>query len=77
MAAEGSTIAGEYVINAYNLVHTAGASGLLLPWIEELLAEANITLQDLDAIAIGVGPGALDADQPHGFSRRFRQPVSG
>jgi tRNA threonylcarbamoyladenosine biosynthesis protein TsaB len=38
---------------------SAGASQLLLPWIEELLLEANTLLKDLDAIAIGVGPGAF------------------
>ena len=38
---------------------SSGASQLLLPWIEESLAKANIPLSTLDAIAIGVGPGAF------------------
>ena len=38
---------------------SAGASQLLLPWIEELLTEASIKLSSLDAIAIGNGPGAF------------------
>jgi tRNA threonylcarbamoyladenosine biosynthesis protein TsaB len=38
---------------------SAGASQLLLPWIEEMLILADISLHDLDAIAIGVGPGAF------------------
>ena len=38
---------------------SAGASQLLLPWIEEVLHEAGIALQQLNAIAIGVGPGAF------------------
>ena len=37
----------------------AGASQYLLPCVEELLAQASISLQDLDAVAIGVGPGAF------------------
>ena len=38
---------------------TAGASQLLLPWIESLLSDANASLNDLDAIAVGIGPGAF------------------
>ncbi|MFM1759078.1 MAG: hypothetical protein RLY75_348 [Pseudomonadota bacterium] len=38
---------------------SAGASQLLLPWIQELLSEASVKLTDLDAIAIGIGPGAF------------------
>ena len=37
----------------------AGASQLLLPWIEELLLESKLAMADLDAIAIGIGPGAF------------------
>lgn len=38
---------------------SAGASQLLLPWIESLLGNANITLKDLDVISVGIGPGAF------------------
>lgn len=38
---------------------STGASQLLLPWIEDLLSKADIPLSKLDAIAIGVGPGAF------------------
>lgn len=38
---------------------SAGASQLLLPWVKELFSEASIELISLDAIAIGVGPGAF------------------
>ena len=38
---------------------SAGASQLLLPWIESLLSDAKINLKDLDAIAVGIGPGAF------------------
>jgi tRNA threonylcarbamoyladenosine biosynthesis protein TsaB len=37
----------------------AGASQLLLPWIEELLQASKLVMTDLDAIAIGIGPGAF------------------
>ena len=37
----------------------AGASQLLLPWIEEMLQSSKIAIADLDAIAIGIGPGAF------------------
>lgn len=38
---------------------SAGASQLLLPWIESLLSNAKFALKDLDAIAVGIGPGAF------------------
>lgn len=38
---------------------SAGASQLLLPWIEDLLCQANQELSGLDAIAVGIGPGAF------------------
>ena len=38
---------------------SAGASQLVLPWVEDLLKEANLTLKDLSAIAVGIGPGAF------------------
>ena len=38
---------------------SAGASQLLLPWVEDLLLDANLQLKDMDAIAVGIGPGAF------------------
>ena len=38
---------------------SAGASQLVLPWIEELLRQASSELACLDAIAVGIGPGAF------------------
>jgi tRNA threonylcarbamoyladenosine biosynthesis protein TsaB len=36
-----------------------GGSDRLLPWVQQLLAEAGISLQQLDVIAFGVGPGSF------------------
>ena len=37
----------------------SAASQHLLPWIEVLLEQENVALHDLDAIAVGIGPGAF------------------
>lgn len=36
-----------------------GGSDRLLPWVQSLLAEAGLTLKQLDGIAFGAGPGAF------------------
>ncbi len=36
-----------------------GASQHLLPWITDLLKQEGMVLRDLDAIAVGIGPGAF------------------
>lgn len=38
---------------------SVGASQFILPWIEELLQSSNTSLKELDAIAVGIGPGAF------------------
>lgn len=38
---------------------SAGASQVLLPWVTQLLEQAGTSIQDLDVIAVGVGPGAF------------------
>jgi tRNA threonylcarbamoyladenosine biosynthesis protein TsaB len=38
---------------------SAGASQLVLPWVQALLEQANMNLNELDAIAVGIGPGAF------------------
>lgn len=36
-----------------------GGSQVLLPWMHELLAEAGVTLRQIDGIAFGAGPGGF------------------
>lgn len=42
-----------------SLLHPNGGSELILPWVNQLLAEAGLTLAQLDGLALGVGPGGF------------------
>lgn len=46
------------VMHRHELIGS-GASQYLLPWIDELLNQAELSYPDLNAIAVGVGPGAF------------------
>ena len=50
--------ASEHVVEHHELLGPA-ASQHLLPWITDLLKQEGMVLRDLDAIAVGIGPGAF------------------
>jgi tRNA threonylcarbamoyladenosine biosynthesis protein TsaB len=50
--------AAERLVEHHELLGS-GASQHLLPWITDLLKQEGVRLQDLDAIAVGIGPGAF------------------
>ena len=50
--------AAEHLVERHELLGSA-ASQHLLPWITDLLKQEGVRLQDLDAIAVGIGPGAF------------------
>ncbi len=48
---------GELIERAEDLPN--GGSDRLLPWVQQLLAEAGISLKQIDGIAFGAGPGGF------------------
>lgn len=57
-ACSAALLMGETVLGRYQ-EPKRGHSELILPMVDELLREAGVTLKDLDAIAVGRGPGAF------------------
>lgn len=48
---------GEQVLGARLELMARGQAERLMPLLEELLAEAQVSWQDLDAVGVGIGPG--------------------
>lgn len=57
-ACSAALLVGEEVLERFQ-VSPRGHSQLILPMVDELLAEAGITVHQLDGIAFGRGPGAF------------------
>ncbi len=52
-------ISGERVYRRHEEVGKSGHSRLLMPYIDEVLKEADMRAEDLDAVAAVVGPGSF------------------
>ena len=57
-ACSAALLMGDEVLERFQ-VSPRGHSQLILPMVDELLAEAGITIQQVDGIAFGRGPGAF------------------
>ena len=57
-ACSAAVLIGDEVVERYQLAPRKH-NELILPMCEQVLAQAGITLQELDAIAFGCGPGAF------------------
>lgn len=72
---------GEAVLERFEVAPRRHAE-LVLPWCEALLAEAGLARGQLDAIAVGIGPGAftgvrLAVAMGHGLALALERPLIG
>ena len=59
VAVSAADVAGRDVVHAFEAPGGAQASAALIPAVLQLLAQASITLDAIDAIAFGAGPGSF------------------
>ena len=57
-ACSAAVLVDTEVIERYRLA-PRGHAGLILPMLEAVLAEAGLSVRQLDALAVGRGPGAF------------------
>ena len=72
-------LAGQEVLTRFDIIPARHAD-VVLPWIEELLAEAGINRHHLDAIGVTVGPGTftgvrLGISIAQGFALGLNRPI--
>ena len=59
MVATVAILDGNKITAEYTVCHGRTHSETLLPMIDEVMKSAELTVQDMDAIAIAAGPGSF------------------